>query len=137
NTAFPGLTTFRGNASRSYYGAGPLPKHPVVLWRYPAGGGLCSTSSDNHGTRQWCGTGWTGQPNVIVHDDGAIEVREGAYDRHYHFWNGLTGKPMRPDFVTGDLAKGSATSDADGYPLYYAGSRDNEFRVIALDRKVP
>ena len=32
---------------------------------------------------------------------------------------------MRPDLVTGDLAKGSATSDPDGYPLYYAGSRDN------------
>ena len=35
---------------------------------------------------------------------------------------------MRPDLVTGDLAKGSATSDPDGYPLYYAGSRDNLFR---------
>jgi len=39
--------------------------------------------------------------------------------------------------VTGDLAKGSATSDPDDYPLYYAGSRDNLFRVIATDRDPP
>jgi outer membrane protein assembly factor BamB len=51
--------------------------------------------------------------------------------------NGLTGKPIRPDLVTGDLAKGSATSDPAGWPLYYGGSRDNHLRVIALDRSKP
>ncbi len=137
NTSFPGLTTFRGNASRDYYGEGPVPSNPKILWRYPTTGGLCSTSSDLFGTRTWCGTGWTGQPNVIVHDDGTIEVREGAYDGHYHFLNGLTGEQLHPDLVTGDLAKGSATSDAEGYPLYYAGSRDNYLRVVAMDRKQP
>jgi outer membrane protein assembly factor BamB len=137
NTSFPGLTTFRGNASRDYYGEGPLPKHPKVLWEYPQSGGLCAQSTGIDGTKTWCGTGWTGQPNVIPHPDGTIEIREGAYDDHYHFWNGLTGQPMRPDLVTGDLAKGSATSDPDGYPLYYAGSRDNLFRIVAMDRKKP
>ena len=137
NTSFPGLTTFRGNASRDYYGEGPVPRHPVIRWRYPTSGGLCSSSTDNFGTRVWCGTGWTGQPNVIQHPNGRIEVREGAYDSHYHFLNGRTGVPMRPDLVTGDLAKGSATSDADGYPLYYAGSRDNLLRVVAMDRPQP
>ena len=47
------------------------------------------------------------------------------------------GSPVMPDLVTGDLAKGSATSDPDGYPLYYAGSRDNHFRVVAMDRAEP
>src|SRR2546428_3759276 len=28
NTAFPGLTTLRGNPTRDYSGDGPLPKHP-------------------------------------------------------------------------------------------------------------
>jgi outer membrane protein assembly factor BamB len=88
-------------------------------------------------TQTWCGTGWTGQPNVIQRKDGTIEIREGAYDGHYHFLNGKTGQPLRPDLVTRDLAKGSATSDADGYPLYYGGSRDNFLRVIALDRARP
>ena len=137
NTKFPGLTTFRGNATRTYYGEGPLPSNPVTLWRYPRSGGLCHSSTDARGTRVWCGTGWTGQPNVIPHSNGTIEIREGAYDGHYHFLNGKTGRPMRPDIVTRDLAKGSATSDPDGFPLYYGGSRDNNLRVIALDRARP
>jgi hypothetical protein len=137
NTTFAGLTTFRGNATRDYYGAGPMPRHPVIRWRYPASGGLCSRSSDLFGTETWCGTGWTGQPNVVVHRNGTIEIREGAYDDDYHFWNGATGRPLRPDLHTGDLAKGSATSDSDGYPLYYGGSRDNHLRVIAMDRARP
>jgi hypothetical protein len=137
NTAFPGLTTFRGNATRSYYGEGPLPRHPKILWEYPESGGLCSQSKGIDGTKTWCGTGWTGQPNVIVHHGGLVEIREGAYDAHYHFWNGRNGNLVHPDLVTGDLAKGSATSDPDGYPLYYAGSRDNKFRVVALDGREP
>jgi outer membrane protein assembly factor BamB len=74
---------------------------------------------------------------VIVGEDGAIEVRINAYDGAYHFLDGMTGEPVRPKLQTGDLAKGSATSDPDGYPLYYAGSRDNFLRVIALDRPEP
>ena len=137
NTAFPGITTFRGNATRNYYGEGPVPRNPVIRWNYPESGGSCSSSADGAGSRVWCGTGWTGQPNVIVHDDGSIEIREGAYDGNYHFLNGRTGRPIRPELETGDLAKGSATSDPEGYPLYYAGSRDNLFRIIAMDRRRP
>ncbi|HET9671990.1 MAG TPA: PQQ-binding-like beta-propeller repeat protein, partial [Actinomycetota bacterium] len=48
--------------------------------------------------------------------------------------DGETGIPVRPPLPTRDLAKGSATSDPDGFPLYYAGSRDGRFRVVALDR---
>ena len=137
NPKVPGLTTFRGNLTRTYYGHGPVPRNPVVRWRYPESGGMCAQSSDEHGTETWCGTGWTGQPNVIPHKSGLLELRFGAYDDHYHFMNAITGKPIKPDLVTGDLAKGSATSDPDGYPLYYAGSRDNDFRIIATDRPTP
>jgi hypothetical protein len=136
NTSFPGITTFRGNATRDWYGEGPVPSHPQVLWRSPDHT-MCASSRDPSGVHEWCGTGWTGQPNVIPHPDGTIEVREGAYDDDYHFWNGMTGQPMRPDLHTGDLAKGSATTDSDGYPLYYGGSRDNLLRVIAMDRAKP
>src|SRR6266540_2355486 len=138
NPKVPGLTTFRGNLTRTYYGEGPVPRHPVVKWRYPRNGGMCARSSDEHGTETWCGVGWTGQPNVIRHGKGSIlELRFGAYDDHYHFLNARRGEPIRSDLVTGDLAKGSATSDPDGYPLYYAGSRDNDFRIVALDRRHP
>jgi hypothetical protein len=137
NAAFPGITTFRGNATRTFYGEGPVPRHPEILWRYPRSGGMCSQSTDESGTKTWCGLGWTGQPNVIQHPGGKVELRFGAYDGRYHFLDAATGLPLRPDLVTGDLAKGSATSDPDGYPLYYAGSRDNRLRIVALDRGAP
>jgi len=44
NTAIEGLTTFRGNTSRSYYGEGPVPLHPVIRWQSPADEKLCSDS---------------------------------------------------------------------------------------------
>jgi hypothetical protein len=137
NPRVPGLTTFRGNLTRSYYGEGPVPKRPRILWRYPRAGGMCAQSTDETGTQTWCGVGWTGQPNVIPHDGGRLELRFGAYDTNYHFLDAQSGQPMRAALDTGDLAKGSATSDPDGYPLYYAGSRDNLFRVVALDGPRP
>jgi outer membrane protein assembly factor BamB len=133
NTAIDGLTTFRGNATRTFYGEGPVPQDPEILWRYPASGGMCSRSSDEEGTRTWCGTGWTGQPNV-VHTDRGVEVRFGAYDRAVHVVSGRTGRDLYAPFATGDLIKGTVTSDPDGYPLLYTGSRDDELRVLALDR---
>ena len=102
NTSFPGLTTFRGNASRDYYGEGPVPSEPQIDWTYPSTGKLCMQSIDNGITFQgavqlWCGTGWTGQPNVVQQPDGSTEVRIGAYDGAYHFLNGQTGQPVGPD----------------------------------------
>jgi outer membrane protein assembly factor BamB len=134
NTGLEGLTTFRGNATRTYYGEGPVPRDPEVLWRFPASGGLCSRSTDEEGTRNWCGTGWTGQPNVVETGPGPPEVRFGAYDRAVHILDGRTGEELYEPFVTGDLIKGTVTSDPDGFPLLYTGSRDNFFRILALDR---
>ncbi len=134
----PGLWTFRGNARRDLSGQGPVPRsQPRVVWRYPSAGGLCAPSADESGTTIWCGVGWTGQPNVIPRRNGRVEVRIGAFDRAYHFLDGATGRRVRPSLATGDLAKGSATSDPDGFPLFYAGSRDNKLRVVALDRPHP
>jgi outer membrane protein assembly factor BamB len=133
NTTFAGLTTFRGNETRTYYGEGPVPRRPKVLWRYPAFGGMCARSTDGGETKLWCGTGWTGQPNV-VEQEGQLQVRFGAYDRGIHILDGLSGKPLKETFRTGDIIKGTVTSDPDGYPLLYSGSRDNNFRVLALDR---
>jgi outer membrane protein assembly factor BamB len=133
-----GLWTFRGDARRAFYGVGPVPRRdPRIVWRYPRTGNMCAVSRDETGGQTWCGIGWTGQPNVIPRADGRVEVRVGAFDRAYHFVDGATGTRIRPPLRTGDLAKGSATSDPDGYPLYYAGSRDNRLRIVALDRRRP
>jgi outer membrane protein assembly factor BamB len=134
--ATPGLLTFRGSPTRSYYGEGPLPEDPEVLWTYPDRGGMCAESTVGEETRQWCGTGWTGQPAVFERD-GRTWVVFGAYDRNIHFVDYETGEDILPPFPTGDIVKGSVTVDPDGYPLVYTGSRDNKLRVIAIDRPEP
>jgi outer membrane protein assembly factor BamB len=133
-----GLLTFRGNPTRSFYGSGPLPAAPLVLWQYPRlpQERMCSMSTVGRETSKWCGTGWTGQP-AVVERDGRTWVIFGAYDGAVHFLDGATGRRLLPDFRTGDIVKGSVTVDPDGYPLVYVGSRDNAFRVIAIDRAVP
>jgi hypothetical protein len=131
-----GLTMFRGSPTRTYYGKGPLPAEPQVLWRYPNGDNakpMCSFSEAEGTTKQWCGSGWTGQPVVWERPDGITEVIFGAYDGAVHFVNAKTGKDTRPKFQTGDLIKGSVTLDPDGYPLLYFGSRDNNLRILSLD----
>lgn len=131
-----GLTMFRGNPTRTYYGTGPIAESPTRQWTYPSNG-MCSTSTNLGQTTTWCGMGWTGQPAVYERDDGVTELIFGAYDRAIHFVNAETGEDLRPAFVTGDIIKGSVTVDPDGYPLIYSGSRDNRLRIIAIDRAEP
>ena len=131
-SAVAGLLTFRGNPSRTYHGAGPVPAQPSVLWRYPDSG-MCGLSSEYGDTRTWCGTGWVGQPAVFERD-GRTWVVFGAYDYQFHFLDAATGTPILPPFPTGDIAKGTVTVDPDGFPLVYGGSRDNKLRVLAIDR---
>jgi len=113
-----------------------VPFDPVVLWQYPDSA-MCGPSTVDGETDTWCGTGWTGQPVVWTRPDGVTEVIIGAYDHSVHFINADTGEATRAPFPTGDLVKGSGTLDPDGYPLYYFGSRDNNLRILALDRGDP
>ena len=130
-----GLTMFRGNPTRSWYGTGPLPDSaPVAVWAYPESP-MCGRSVANGESRLWCGTGWTGQPVVWERPDGVTELIFGAYDKAVHFVDAATGLDTRAPFPTGDIIKGSVTLDPDGFPLLYTGSRDNKLRIIALDRE--
>ncbi|NNE72308.1 MAG: PQQ-binding-like beta-propeller repeat protein [Acidimicrobiales bacterium] len=135
-TTVEGLLTFRGNPTRSYYGAGPVPTAPAVQWSFPAEGSLCSFSSVGGESIEWCGTGWTGQPAVLERD-GRTWVAFGSYGSAVHFLDGDTGERILPDFPVGDIIKGSVTIDPDGYPLLYTGSRDNFFRVLSFDTDQP
>jgi outer membrane protein assembly factor BamB len=129
----PGILTFRGNPTRTYYGRGPVPSDPRVRWYLPEEGGLCRQSRVGGQARIWCGSGWTGQPAVFERD-GRTWVVFGAYDGAVHFLDADTGEDILPPFQTGDIIKGSVTVDPDGYPLVYTGSRDNYYRVLAIDR---
>jgi WD40 repeat protein len=132
-----GLTMFRGNATRTFYGTGPIPQTPRVLWQFPEEKPLCGRSTVAGETKLWCGSGWTGQPVVWERPDGITEIIVGMYDKKIHFFDAATGTPTREPFITGDIIKGSVTLDPDGYPLLYSGSRDNFYRIIALDRETP
>ena len=129
----PGILTFRGNPTRSYYGRGPVPSAPKVEWYHPQEGGMCRESTVGSQTKTWCGTGWTGQPAVFERD-GRTWVVFGAYDGAVHFMDAETGEDILPPFQTDDIIKGSVTVDPDGYPIVYSGSRDNYYRAIAIDR---
>ncbi|MCP3971054.1 MAG: PQQ-binding-like beta-propeller repeat protein [Rhodobacteraceae bacterium] len=124
-----GILAFRGNPTRTWYGTGPLPRSPRVLWKR---GPFCGASTDEHGTRQWCGTGWTGQPAIRA-DVTPAEVIFGAYDYAVHFLNSETGADVRVPFRTGDIIKGSVSLDPSGAPFLYTGSRDNFLRALRLD----
>ncbi|MFH1812061.1 MAG: PQQ-binding-like beta-propeller repeat protein [Pseudomonadota bacterium] len=133
----PGMHQFRGNPSHTWYGQGPVPDHPVVLWRFPRTERMCSQSAVGTQDKRWCGTGWTGQPVLRELADGRHEVIVGTFDKRVIFLDGGTGVRTRPDFKAHDLVKGTVSLDPDGYPLLYFGSRDNKLRVVALDRPRP
>ena len=92
NTAFKGMTCFRGNAQRNYYGEGPVPQGVLrVLWRAPIGADRLAP--------QWNGTGWTGQPLAVQWPDStrkwmnfhhppgpATEIIVGGMDSQVHFY---------------------------------------------------
>ncbi len=134
-----GLTMFRGNPTRTYFGSGPVSQTaPAASWRFPSDQNpMCGQSPVGKDPKVWCGSGWTGQPVVWERPDGITEVIFGAYDKQIHFLDADTGERTRPDFDMGDIIKGSVTLDPDGFPLLYAGSRDPRFRIIALDGDEP
>ena len=134
-TAVDGLLTFRGNPSHTYYGAGPVPTAPEVLWSYPDSA-MCGESSEYGETRTWCGTGWVGQPAVFERD-GRTWVVFGAYDYQFHFVDGATGEADHPPVPHGRPGQGDGHVDPEGFPLVYGGSRDNKLRILAIDRGEP
>lgn len=132
-----GVTMFRGNPSRTWYGTGPMPlSSPKALWRYPDYS-MASVTQTRKGPITYTGSGWTGQPVVWERPDGITEVIVGTYDNKIHFINAETGKKTREPFAVGDLIKGSVTLDPDGFPLLYFGSCDNYYRILALDGDKP
>ena len=132
----PGLLTFRGNPSRTFYGMGPVPMNPQAQWRFGSGKELCSFSTVGQETTEWCGTGWTGQPAVFDYDERRWVV-VGSFAPAVHFLDAATGQRIIADFGVGDLIKGSVTIDPDGFPLVYFGSRDGYYRIVAFDGESP
>jgi outer membrane protein assembly factor BamB len=131
-----GISMFRGNLTRTWYGEDLSIDSPQTLWKYPEDP-MCGLSTSAGKESLWCGTGWTGQPVVWEKDTGETEIIFGAYDGAVHFINAQNGKEVRNSFQTNDIIKGSVTLDPDGFPLLYFGSRDNKLRILSLDQETP
>ncbi len=131
-----GLLTFRGNPTRTFHGTGPIGSKPQSAWQYDIG---CSNSPVNGVNKEWCGTGWTGQPLVFrsPHDEAKWWLAVGGYNKRINFLDPDTGSEVYPPYATGDIIKGTPTKDPDGFPLIYTGSRDNYFHIVAIDRATP
>ncbi len=134
-----GFLVFRGNPTRTFYGEGPVPRDPELVWSAPSGR-MCSTEGSGDTRKVWCGIGWTGQVVLLDHaGDGitAVEVMVGAYDGSFHLFDGASGERTSAPFRTGFMVKGTETIDPDGFPLAYVGSRDGYLRVLALEPRGP
>ena len=101
--------------------AGPFPTSPRAAVAVPAdGGGLCSTSTDQHGARVWCGTGWTGQPAVFERD-GRHVVVFGAYDPPSTSSTRPPASASCPTSRPATSSRARSTIDPDGYPARLHG----------------
>lgn len=142
NKDFAGITCFRGNAQRNYYGEGDIPAGNLrILWKLPIG------SVDGY----WNGVGWTGQPlaiewpeetrkwmNFLEPPGPPTEIILGALDGQVHFLDAVTGKRSRKPLKMPAPypIKGTVTVDPRGYPLLFVGPGMNRgrtgYRIFSL-----
>jgi hypothetical protein len=148
NVTVAGVTCFRGNPERNYYGdelghGTSEVKAYEIKWR--------SRIGENPGGH-WAGVGWTGQPliiewtadtrrhmNFLRQPGPEAEVIVGGLDGQVHFFDAATGQPSRrPLAMPGRYPiKGTVSLDPRGYPLLYVGCGLNSgpapgFRIYSL-----
>lgn len=76
---------FRGNPSHTFYGTGPVPDKPRIIWKQR----LASLKTITHGKPViWAGTGWTG--TAVKQGDYVFVGSAGGY---VYAFEAATGKP--------------------------------------------
>jgi len=116
------ILTFRGNASRSHQGSGPLPRKFAPLWTFETGTHTEPLSGGRK--RTWKGTGWSGQP-ALAH--GRVYVP------------GLDGVLYCRDAINGAAVwEANAQDSIKGSPCLWGdrvlfGSRDNHLHCASLE----
>ena len=137
NPTAEGLLTFRGNPTRTFHGLGPFPTNPETSWTKTISCSISPTKDEEN--KEWCGTGWTGQPVVFPSPKQTDKwwVAVGGYNKNVNFMDPETGEQVFPDYETNDIIKGTVTVDPDGFPILYTGSRDNFFHIVSLDGDSP
>src|SRR5919198_5162374 len=80
------MLMFRGNPTHTFYGTGPVPDRPKLLWRTQLG----EFQGLSHGKPSvWKGTGWSGHPLRW-----GKRVYIGSVDRNFYCFNAETGAIM-------------------------------------------
>ena len=121
--------TYLGNASRTFYGIGPVPEKLKVIWKNRIGTGQTAGTKSVKGTTNWSGTGWTGQA-TIIRDAGKLNLVIGGFDHGLRRIDAATGKTIwRYEFP--DVIKGTNTIWIDPN----AKTAATRIRVIAGSRR--
>ena len=112
------LLMFRGNPSHTFYGTGPIPEAPRLLWRF-------ATASIRYRARglnyHWAGTGWTG--TAVKLGDFVFVGSPGGY---VYALQAYTGKLVWKH-KGGGMFKGSPCAYEN---RIYIGNTDNALRCI-------
>ena len=121
--------TFLGNYGRRYYGQGPAPKRLDVLWKVRLGSGWSSGKFDSDPPSKWAGSGWTGQPSVVV-DGGRAYIIASSYAYKLRKIDAETGEVLWA-YQYDDIIKGSPSVFQNPSPT---GS-DDKYIVVAGSRR--
>ena len=121
--------TFLGNYGRRFYGLGPAPSRLDVLWRVKLGSGWSSGKLDSDPPSKWAGSGWTGQPNVVV-DGGKTYVLAGSYGYKLRRIDAQTGEVVWA-YRYDDIIKGSPSVFQNPSPT----GADDKYIVVAGSRR--
>ena len=109
---------FRGNPSHTFYGTGPIPEKPRVLWRHR----MIDFSTKYYGRpHTWRGTGWTGQAAKL-----GDYVFIGSQGGHLYAFEAASGK-LRWRYKGRRMFKASVCIYNNHI---YVGNVDNHLRCL-------
>ena len=121
--------TFLGTYSRRFYGLGPVPQRLDMLWKVRLGSGWSSGKFDDDPPGEWSGSGWTGQPSLVV-DAGRPYVIVSGYDYNLRRIDAVTGEVVWK-YQFDDIVKSSPSVFANPAPT----GEDDKYIVLAGSRR--
>ena len=121
--------TFLGNYGRRFYGLGPVPKHLDLLWKVDLGSNWSSGKYDKDKPSKWSGSGWTGQPSIVV-DGGKPYVIASSYSYNLRRIDATTGKVVWA-YKFDDIIKSSPSVFLNPSPT----GPDDKYIVVAGSRR--
>jgi len=121
--------TFLGNYGRRFYGRGPSPQRLDVIWKVRLGSGWSSGKFAGDPSSKWQGSGWTGQPSLVV-DGGKPYVIASGYDYRLRRIDATTGKVVWA-YRYDDIIKSSSAVFENPEPT----GPDDRYVVVAGSRR--